>query len=72
MNNDSNFWNSVVCFVLVLSCAVIGPEHFSEETYHILSIGTFIFGVLTVVYAMEAVVNKIIEYIKQKRGSGNE
>lgn len=72
MNSGSNFWDSVVCFVLVLSCSVIGPEHYSENVYSILSVATFIFGFMSVIYGAEHILLCIFNFIKQKRGSGNE
>lgn len=72
MNSDSKFINSVVCFVLVLCCVAIGPESYSEDMYSILSVSSFIFGIMSVVYGSEELIVWLVNFIKQKRGRGNE
>ena len=72
MNTDSKFCNSAVCFVLVLCCAAVGPEHYSEATYQILSVSTFLFGFMSVMYGIEALLVFLINLYIQKRGNKNE
>ena len=72
MNADTKFCNSVVCFVLVLCCVAVGPEHYSETTYQILSVSTFLFGFVSVMYGIESLIVFLINLYIQKRGSENE
>lgn len=72
MSSDSKFCNSVVCFALVLCCVAVGPEHYSEGVYSILSVSSFIFGIMCVVYGSEELIVWLVNFIKQKRGSRNE
>lgn len=72
MNTDSKFCNSVVCFVLVLCCVAVGPEHYSKDTYQVLSVSTFLFGFMSVMYGIEALITFLINLCIQKRGNKNE
>ena len=72
MNTDSKFYNSVVCFVLVLCCVAVGPEHYSKDTYQVLNVSTFLFGFVSVMYGIEALITFLINLCIQKRGNENE